>query len=89
MTKTLAGQRALIVALAVTGLLAACGHGGDDHGNSTMPPVATTPPPAPDVFFAYLSSVVASTSETAEPVATDNVAVTVPEDTEPQPLPGP
>jgi hypothetical protein len=78
------------VALAVTGLLAACGHGDDNHDNGNMPPVATTPPPpAPDVFFAYVSSLVASASDTTEPVATDNVAVTVPEDTEPQPLPGP
>jgi len=80
-----------LAVLALAALLAAChNNDDDDHGGSTTtpPPVTTTPPPsAIDAFFTYVSQVVASVSDTAEPASTDGVTVTTPEDTEPQPLP--
>ena len=68
--------------------LSACG-GGSDHIASTPPPVTTPPvvtPPASmvDSFFAAVMSLIGDGSETTtEPTATDPVAVTTPDDTEP------
>jgi hypothetical protein len=73
--------------------LSACG-GGSDHIASTPPPTTTPPvvtppvvtPPAGmvDSFFAAVMSLIGDGSETTtEPTATDPVAVTTPDDTEP------
>lgn len=75
----------LAAALALAAALGACHHNDDDK---PTPPVAETPPPtATDAFFAYVSQIVATFSDTAEPASTDGVTVTAPENTEPQPLP--
>ena len=68
--------------------LSACG-GGSDHIASTPPPVTTPPVVTPpvsmvDSFFAAVMSLIGDGSETTtEPSATDPVAVTTPDDTEP------
>ena len=79
----------LALALALAATLGACHHSDDDDMGS-KPPVAETPNPPPamtDAFFAYVSQIVATASDTAEPASTDGVTATAPEDTEPQPLP--
>nr|WP_315215835.1 hypothetical protein [uncultured Duganella sp.] len=71
--------------------LSACG-GGSDHIASTppptppvvTPPVVTPPVSMLDSFFAAVMSLIGDGSETTtEPTATDPVAVTTPDDTEP------
>lgn len=79
----------LAAALALAASLGACHHNDDDDKPMT-PPVAETPNPPPtmtDAFFAYVSQIVATFSDTAEPGSTDGVTVTAPDNTEPQPLP--
>jgi hypothetical protein len=78
----------LAAALALALTLGACHHSDDDR--PTPGPVGETPNPPPamtDAFFAYVSQVVATFSDTAEPASTDGVTVTAPDNTEPQPLP--
>jgi hypothetical protein len=78
----------LALGLALAMALGACHHNDDDdHGSK--PPVSETPPPTTmtDAFFAYVSQIVATLSDTAEPASTDGVAATAPDNTEPQPLP--
>jgi hypothetical protein len=80
----------LALGLALAMSLGACHHGDDDDNKGSTPPVAETPSPPTtmtDAFFAYVSQIVATLSDTAEPASTDGVAVTAPENTEPQPLP--
>jgi hypothetical protein len=92
MTPNQKGKRLGLAALALAALLSACHHHDDDNGGSSSmpPPVANNPPPTmTDAFFSYVSQLVSTQSDTAEPVSTDGVTVTTPEDTEPQPLPGP
>nr|WP_315397265.1 hypothetical protein [uncultured Duganella sp.] len=70
-------------------VLSACG--GSSDPIASAPPPTTTPPPvvAPpvgmvDSFFAAVMSLIGDGSETTtEPTATDAVAVTTPDDTEP------
>lgn len=68
--------------------LSACG-GSNDHIATTPPPTTppvVTPPPVSmvDSFFAAVMSLIGDGSETTtEPTATDPVAVTMPDDTEP------
>jgi hypothetical protein len=90
MTLNQSRKRLGLAVLALAALLAACHNNDDDHGGgtTTTPPVTTTPPTsAIDAFFTYVSQVVASVSDTAEPASTDGVTPTTPENTEPQPLP--
>jgi hypothetical protein len=78
----------LAAALALAVLLGACHHHDDDR--PTPGPVAETPNPPPattDAFFAYVSQIVATFSDTAEPASLEGVTVTAPDNTEPQPLP--
>lgn len=88
MSKLLANRRGrlALAALPVLLVLAACGHHHDDDntggGGGTTPPVATS-----DAFVTYVSQQVATQSETAEPLSTDGVNPTVPENTEPVALP--
>lgn len=70
-------------------LLSACG-GGDYHppstdGGGTGNGGGTTPPPATmvDTFVAAVLNLIGMTSETAEPVSTDTLTATAPENTEP------
>jgi hypothetical protein len=84
-------MKKLLFAVALVATLAACHHHGDDDNTTSTPPVAETPTPPPpstiDAFFSYVSQVVANLTETDEPASTDGVAVTAPDNTEPQPLP--
>lgn len=77
-------------ALAAALLLTACGSDNDDHEPAPGPAPAPTPAPPPvaavDAFFAFVSAQVASLLDTAEPIAIDTVAVTTPENTEPEPV---
>jgi hypothetical protein len=79
---------AALALVALAALLGACHHNDDDR----PPPVAETPPPPPpvatDAFITYVSQQVATQSDSAEPLSTDGVSVTTPEDTEPLPVPG-
>ena len=74
-------------ALAAGLLLTAC---GDNHDHSEPPAPTPTPTPTPtpvpvvDSFFAYVSALVASTLDSGEPVDIDAVAVTAPDNTEPE-----
>lgn len=78
---------ALLVSLAL--LLGACGGSNDrPHVSEPPPPTGTNPPPpAADSFFTLVSQRVASLLDNDEPVATDSVTATTPENTEPEPLP--
>ena len=89
MSKLLANRRGrlALAALPVLLALAACGgHHDDDNtggrGGGTTPPVATT-----DSFVTFVSQQVATQSETSEPLSTEGVNPTVPENTEPVALP--
>jgi hypothetical protein len=77
---------AALALVALAALLGACHHNDDDK-----PPVAETPAPPPvatDAFITYVSQQVATQSDSAEPLSTDGVGATAPEDTEPLPVPG-
>ena len=76
MRNTLKHKQLLLVAATV--LLAACGGGGND-----APPA---PPPVTviDAFTSFVRNLVASFSDTTEPVAIADVAVTVSETNEPE-----
>jgi ABC-type Zn uptake system ZnuABC Zn-binding protein ZnuA len=89
MSKLLANRRSrlALVALPVLLALAACGHHDDDDnntggGSTNPPPVATS-----DSFITFVSQQVATQSETSEPLSTEGVNPTVPENTEPVALP--
>lgn len=77
---------AALALVALAALLGACHHNDDDH----RPPATETPPPpvATDAFITYVSQQVATQSDTAEPLSTDGVSATTPENTEPLPVPG-
>ena len=77
----------LIVALAVAAALGACGGGAGDAQTGMATTDATIPsPPLLDAFVTAVQALVGDSSDTAEPVAVDSVAVTMPEDGEPRPL---
>jgi hypothetical protein len=87
--------RRAFAAVAVLGLaaaVAACSDHDDDRGHEqTPPPVAGSPNPPPaatDAFVSYVAQVVATQDDTGEPAATEGVAATAPEGTEPLPVPG-
>jgi hypothetical protein len=70
------------LAVSVAAGLTACGGGG---GAKTFPP--STPQPGIDAFFAAVSGIVSSSTEEGSPNdPVDAIAVTTPEDTEPEPL---
>lgn len=79
-----------ITALAAALTLAGCGGGSGHHDDAPpAPPPTTTPPPTPpagmvDAFFDAVRALIGDGSEsTAEPVATDGIVATKPDDTEP------
>lgn len=92
MTSTIHSLRngALLMSLAL--LLGACSSSDDDHAAAppaNPPPTGGTPPATPvgDSFFDAVLARVQSMIETEEPAPIDNIVVTTPETTEPQPLP--
>jgi hypothetical protein len=62
--------------------LSACG-GGSDNGNGGDQAVS---PGASDAFFTRMLALIGSSPDNAEPVATGDIAVTTPSDTDPAPL---
>ena len=75
-----------MTALAAALTLAGCG-GSSHHDESTPPaPPTTTPPPVSmvDAFFTAVMNIIGDGKETTtEPVATDSITATKPDDTEP------
>lgn len=75
-----------MTALAAALTLAGCG-GGSHHDDSapTTPPPTTTPPVSMvDAFFTAVMGIIGDGKETTtEPVATDSITATKPDDTEP------
>ena len=76
----------LILALAVATALGACGGAGDGQTGMTTTDPTIPSPPVLDAFFAAVQALVGDGSDSAEPVAVDSLAVTMPEDGEPRPL---
>ena len=81
-------MRKLLSPLLLLGLLSACGGSHhDDTPVTTTPPVTTAPTPVPDTFTVQVATIVAAQSDTAEPTAIDGApTVTMPENTEPEPV---
>ena len=75
--RTLQSVSALLLVL----VLGACGGSDSDNNQSGNNP--GTSAGASDAFFAKVQSVIASSSETAEPIEIDSIAVTTPETVEP------
>lgn len=75
----------LVGALLAAAVLAACGSGSSNDGVNTDP-VAVTPPPAIDAFYARVAGIVSASNEDGEPVSTDAISTTAPEDNEAVPL---
>ena len=76
--------RKRIAAVGVTGLsilLASCGGGHDDNNAGNF--VTSS---QPDSFFGAVNAVIATSSDTIEPVSSDTVTATAPEQNEPAPL---
>jgi hypothetical protein len=76
----------LLTLAALATALALAGCGGSSHHDS--PPTTPTTPPPPvsmiDAFFTAVMGIIGDGKETTtEPVATDSIAATAPEDTEP------
>jgi ABC-type uncharacterized transport system auxiliary subunit len=76
--RSLAGAATLIVLAALSG----CGSGGSDSSSATPPSTLA----ASDTFLAQVATVVATAPDDAEAMETDSIAVTSPEDTEPEPV---
>lgn len=83
------GKMAVLAACAgVLLVLSACGggdyhppatdNGGAGNGGTTTPPVTMV-----DTFLAAVLNLIGMSSETAEPVSTDTLTATAPENTEP------
>lgn len=78
---------ALLVSLAL--LLGGCSD-NDERAHAPPPPPPTgtvPPPPVADAFFTLVAARVAALLDNDEPVAVDAATATMPENTEPEPLP--
>ncbi|MRV74285.1 hypothetical protein GJ700_21495 [Duganella sp. FT92W] len=64
--------------------LAACGGGGSGKDMSTTPPVVTPPIVTLDAFFKAVQGAIGMASEDQEPADIAAVAVTGPDNTEPE-----
>ncbi len=62
--------------------LSACG--GSSSPPATTPPIVTPPVTMADAFFSAVSAFLGDSSDSKEPVAVDSVAVTTPDNTEPE-----
>jgi hypothetical protein len=69
-------------------LLAACGGSSDRDSAPVAPPTGSPPPVAStDTFFQIVLARISSLLDNAEPVEIDAIPLTVPETTEPEPIP--
>lgn len=64
-------------------LLAACGGSGSDSSSDSGTGTGTPPVAMTDAFFAMVSAIVGTSSDTTEPVAVEGTTATTPENTEP------
>lgn len=71
--------------IAAVGVLAGCGGGGGGSDSATATQPSTTASTA-DAFISRVMSVISSSSNDAEPVSTESITVTKPEDTRPVPI---
>jgi hypothetical protein len=79
-------MRRILTVSAITATLALAGCGGSSHHDSPTTPTTPTTPPVSmvDAFFTAVMALIGDGKETTtEPVATDAIAATTPEDTEP------
>ena len=85
--RTHARNAALLLSAAL--LLAACGGSNDREPVTppTTPGGTVTPPVSTDSFFQIVLARVSSLLDNDEPVPVENITVTVPENTEPEPVP--
>ena len=77
---------AIALALLVGAGVSACGGDDNDNNGSGVTPTTPTPGPVADAFYETVVNTVSSSTETAEAYSIDAVAVTAPENTEPEPL---
>ena len=82
-----------LVALAVAAAVSACGSGGGGGGGggAAPPPVATTDVPASaqqsvSGLIAFMNGLIASTSETSEPILVGDAVLPVDDTAEPTPI---
>ncbi|QYF91699.1 hypothetical protein KY495_12885 [Massilia sp. PAMC28688] len=79
-------------ALCLALLLTACGGGGTGGEapfvpGPTPPPTTPTPPPSVmDAFFTRVLAIIGVATDDAEPIAVEDIVLTTPEDTEPEPV---
>lgn len=73
----------LVAAVALLAL-AACGGGGSGKDDSTTPPVVTPPVVTLDAFFKAVLGAIGMAPEDQEPADIAAVAVTAPDNTEPE-----
>ena len=85
--RTHARNAALLLSAAL--LLVACGGSNDREQVTTpTPPTGTvTPPVSTDSFFQIVLARVSALLDNDEPIPIENVTITVPETTEPEPVP--
>jgi hypothetical protein len=77
-------MKRLFLTMPLLAMLTACSGGGGE--NSAQNAAPTQSAPAADAFTSSVSSMVETSSDTAEAIAIDGSAPSDPEDTEPTPL---
>jgi hypothetical protein len=79
-------MKCIVKFLCLAALVALSACGGSDHGGppATTPPVVTPPATMVDAFYAAVLALLGDSSDSKEPVAIDPVAVTTPDNTEPE-----
>jgi hypothetical protein len=80
-------MRTLTLTLLCLLALSACGGHDHDENVGQMPPPGAGGTAPPDVFAAQVATVVASQPDDTEPPALDATPPTMPENTEPVPVP--
>ena len=81
-------MKTILTMTALAAALTLAGCGGSSHHDDPAPPAppTTTPPPVSmvDAFFTAVMSIIGDGKETTtEPVASDSITATKPDDTEP------
>ncbi|SNS88504.1 hypothetical protein SAMN06265795_108121 [Noviherbaspirillum humi] len=80
-------MKSLILVIAASLLLAACGSGGDDAGTASAAPApGAAGGTALDAFTSFVANLAASRSEDAEPVSADAIGLSTSETSEPAAL---